>query len=51
VSEPEKSNLARLIADNVEKMLDFADQQEDFVLGAKLAEVQAILAERYLPSK
>lgn len=51
MTEPNNSAPARVMATNIEKLLEFADQQQDFLLGAKLADAQAILLERYFPSE
>ena len=51
MSDAEKITPARLMASNIESLLEFADQQGDFVLGAKLADVQDVFLKRYFPSK
>lgn len=45
--EPERHDSALLMANRVKALLDFADQQEDVVLAAEFANVQAIFIERY----
>jgi len=39
---------ARALQEQVAKALLFADEHEDFVLGAKLAEVEAHLVDHYI---
>ncbi|MGW8281439.1 hypothetical protein SPHINGO391_500104 [Sphingomonas aurantiaca] len=48
MSESERSDRVRAIAEGINAMLAFADQQEDFVLAAKVADVQAVFSERYV---
>ena len=48
LSESERSDRVRAMAESISAMLEFADQQEDFVLAAKLADVHAEFSERYI---
>ena len=47
MSESERNQRARALTDSVDELLAFADQQEDYLLGAKLSEVRTLLVERY----
>ena len=47
VSESERNQRARAMTDCIDDLLKFADDEEDFLLGAKLAEIRGMLVDRY----
>jgi len=49
--EIERLHQAQAMATGIEEMLTFAEQQEDYLLAAKLEDVRIAIIERYMSNK
>lgn len=49
--EMERLHRAQAMATGIDEMLTFAEQQEDYLLAAKLEDVRLVIVERYMSNK